>query len=104
RIQEDDSAPEDAAGAIGARTDLERDAGAGQRAIEGSENETKSQDAKRQGGIGNMPPVPDSDQLAPLTSFDTSAYLKKAAERILSEHRAHYAKSTSRPSQNLKDW
>ncbi len=100
----DDSTPETPPAAIGAGADLERDAGAGQRAVGGSENETKSQDAKHQGGIGNLPPVPDSDQLAPLSSFDTSAYLKKAAERILNEHRAHYAKSASRPSQNLKDW
>jgi Ca-activated chloride channel family protein len=102
----DDSRPETQPPAIRDGAGLERDAGTGQRAVEGSENETKtnSQNAKQQGGIGNLPPVPDTDQLTPLTSFDTSAYLKRAAERILSEQRAHYGKSAFRPSQNLKDW
>jgi hypothetical protein len=51
-----------------------------------------------------LPPVPDTDQLAPLSSVDTGAYLRKAAERILNEQRAYHGKSVSRPSQNLKDW
>jgi Ca-activated chloride channel family protein len=101
----DDSTP-DTQPPASAAAGLESDAGAGQRAVDGSENETKTnpQSAKHQGGIGNLPPVPDTDQLTPLTSFDTSAYLRKASERILSEQRAHYGKSAFRPSQNLKDW
>jgi Ca-activated chloride channel family protein len=91
---------------IGAEAGLESDAGPGRRVAEGAgaENATDSQSAKRQGGIGNLPPVPDTDQLVPLTSLDTSAYLRKTAERILHEHRAYYGKSATRPSQNLKDW
>jgi Ca-activated chloride channel family protein len=91
---------------IGAEAGLESDVGPGRRVAEGAgaENATQSQNAKRQGGIGNLPPVPDTDQLVPLTSLDTSAYLRKTAERILREHRAYYGKSASRPSQNLKDW
>ena len=102
----EESTPDSQPPAIGAEAGLETDAGSGQRAAEGSEkeNRTGSQNSKRQGGVGNLPPVPDTDQLVSLTSMDTDAYLKKAAERILSEHRAHYGKSASRPSQNLKDW
>jgi len=102
----EESTPDSQPPVIGAEAGLETDAGAGQRAGEGSEKEspTGSQNTRRQGGIGNLPPVPDTDQLVSLTSMDTDAYLKKAAERILSEHRAHYGKSSSRPSQNLKDW
>jgi Ca-activated chloride channel family protein len=102
----EESTPETQPPPIGAEAGLENDSGAGQRVAVGSEkeNRTDSQNTKRQGGIGNLPPVPDTDQLVPLTSMDTDAYLQKAAERILSEHRAFYGKSVSRPSQNLKDW
>jgi Ca-activated chloride channel family protein len=102
----DESNPETQPPSVGADTGLDRDSGSGRRPVEGSEaeNRTNSQNKKRQGGIGNLPPVPDTDQLTPLTSLDTEAYLQKAAERIVSEHRAQYGKSVSRPSQNIKDW
>lgn len=85
---------------------LDNDAGTGQRPAEGSEHESRgdSKNPKHQPGVGNLPPVPDSDQPVPLNSEDTSAYLKKASERILKERRGHYGKSASRPSQNIKDW
>src|SRR5262249_47026614 len=81
-------------------------AGSGQRPAEGSEadHQTNSKNALRQPGIGNLPPIPDSDQTVPLGSDDISAYLQKVTERILKEQRTHYAKSAGRPSQNVKDW
>ena len=81
-------------------------AGSGQRPAEGSESDhqTYSKDAQRQPGIGNLPPIPDSDQSVLLNSEDIRAYLQKVAERILKERRGHYAKSAGRPSQNVKDW
>jgi Ca-activated chloride channel family protein len=100
----EDSAPEPSPPGVGAEAGSENDAGTGRRAAQGAGNATDSRNAKHQGGIGNLPPVPDTDQLAPLSSADTSVYLKKAEERILSEHRAYHGKSVSRPSQNLKDW
>jgi len=102
----EESTPETQPPAIGPEAGLENDNGAAQRTAEGSEkeNQSNSRNARHRGDIGNLPPVPDTDQLTPLTSLDTEAYLQKAAERILSEHRAHYAKSASRPSQNVKDW
>jgi tetratricopeptide (TPR) repeat protein len=58
----------------------------------------------REGGMGNLPPIPDEDKLVPLSSEDTSAYLKKAADRILEERRKYHLISVARPSQNIKDW
>jgi hypothetical protein len=82
------------------------DGGSGQQPSEGSEPEdrTNSKNSRRQPGIGNLPPVPDSDRLVPLNADDTSAYLRKVTERVLKERRSHYGKSASRPSQNVKDW
>jgi hypothetical protein len=80
--------------------------GSGQRSAEASESDhqTNSKNAQHQPGIGNLPPIPDSDQSMPLSSEDISAYLQKVTERILKERRNHYGKSVSRPSQNVKDW
>jgi hypothetical protein len=101
-----DSIPEMQPNHVGSNSGLEDDSGSGRQTTEGSdrEEEGNSKKASRQPGIGNLPPVPDSDELVPLNSKDTSAYLKKAAERILKERRGHYGKSGSRPSQNIKDW
>jgi len=85
---------------------VDDDAGSGQRPSEGSEHDSRgdSKNPKHHPGIGNLPPVPDSDQLVPLNSEDISLYLKKAADRILRERRGYHGKSSSRPSQNVKDW
>jgi len=104
--QPGDSNPETQPNHAGSNSGLDDDGGAGQRPAEGSDQHDPghSQKASRQPGIGNLPPVSDSDQLVYLNSKDTSAYLKQAAERILKERRGHYGKSASRPSQNIKDW
>jgi hypothetical protein len=101
-----DSIPEMQSNNAGSDSGLEDDGGAGRQSSEGSDREDEGNPKKssRQPGIGNLPPVSDSDQLVPLNSKDTSAYLKQAAERILKERRGHYGKSASRPSQNIKDW
>src|SRR5207247_8691109 len=56
----EESTPDSQPPVIGAEAGLETDAGAGQRAAEGSEKEnpTGSQNSKRQGGAGNFPPAP----------------------------------------------
>jgi len=100
----EDANPPAPSNLAGSNPGFDDDAGAGQRPGEGSEDRTNSKKSSRQPGIGNLPPVPDSEQLTPLNSEDTSAYLKQAADRILRERRGHYGKSVFRPSQNVKDW
>jgi len=102
----DDSKPKTQPGSTGLNPGDDDNAGSGQRPAEASDsdNQGNSKNPQRQPGIGNLPPVPDSDQFVPLNSDDTSAYLRKVTERILKERRSHYAKSASRPSQNVKDW
>jgi hypothetical protein len=102
----EDLQPPKQANLAGADSGSDADAGSGDRPSEGPEQENRgdSKNPKRQPGIGNLPPISDSDQPAPLSSEDTSAYLKKAAERILKERRSHYGKSNARPSRNIKDW
>ena len=68
------------------------------------DSEGGNSDQPREGAMGNLPPIPDEDKLVPLSSEDTSAYLKKTADRILEERRKHHMISVARPSQNIKDW
>jgi hypothetical protein len=106
RNPQGDSKPDAQPSLAGAQSGMEENAGPGSHEAEGSGNANQA-DAKNpryQGGIGNLPPVPDRDQLVPLTAHDASAYLEKAAERILKERRTFYGKSVHRPSQNIKDW
>jgi tetratricopeptide (TPR) repeat protein len=58
----------------------------------------------QEGGMGNLPPIPDEDKLVPLSSEDTAAYLKRTTDRILEERRKYHLISVARPSQNIKDW
>jgi tetratricopeptide (TPR) repeat protein len=55
-------------------------------------------------GVGNLPPIPDKDDLVPLSPEDTAAYLRQIAERVLRERREHKLRSKSTPSGQVKDW
>jgi tetratricopeptide (TPR) repeat protein len=66
----------------------------GQKALETSE-ETP--------GKGNLRPLPDRDELMPLTPDDAAAYLDQAARRILQEQRAYRQGAPPAPP-NVKDW
>jgi tetratricopeptide (TPR) repeat protein len=55
-------------------------------------------------GKGNLPPIPDRDKVVPLSSEETAAYLKKAAERIAEERREHHKGSIRAPSSSVLDW
>jgi tetratricopeptide (TPR) repeat protein len=87
-------------------SESEEGAGSGRHPAEGLDQEDGSTSKKstHRPGVGNLPPITDLDQLAPLNPRDTSAYLQQAADRILKERRSHYGKSVVRPSQNFKDW
>jgi tetratricopeptide (TPR) repeat protein len=56
-------------------------------------------------GAGTLPPVPDQDELAPMSPEDAREHLQRAAQRILSEHRAHQKQKRTRANnENGWDW
>jgi hypothetical protein len=54
-------------------------------------------------GKGNLPVIPDQEQLQPLSPEDTAAYLDQLAERILRERR-EYRRQAGMAPPNVKDW
>jgi len=54
-------------------------------------------------GKGNLPPLPDRDELAPLAPEDAAAYLDRAARRIVRERR-EYRQGAPPVAPNVKDW
>jgi tetratricopeptide (TPR) repeat protein len=54
-------------------------------------------------GKGNLPVLPDRDELVPLSPEDAAAYLEQAAARILRERR-EYRQSAAPALPNVKDW
>jgi tetratricopeptide (TPR) repeat protein len=82
-----------------------RNAGRGARQVRpGDANESGVSGQSKEGGMGNLPPIPDQEKLVPLSPEDTAAYLKKTAERILDERRKFHLMSVPRSSQSIKDW
>jgi tetratricopeptide (TPR) repeat protein len=66
---------------------------------------TSQTDESSPGASKQLPPIPDQEQMAPLTREDAENHLKHAAARILSEHRAHQHQRRSKgTSSNALDW
>jgi Ca-activated chloride channel family protein len=55
-------------------------------------------------GKGNLPTLPDTDDLSPLTPEDAAEHLKQAAARILRERQEHVRVMTPTIPSNVKDW
>ena len=55
-------------------------------------------------GRGNLSPLPDEDELVPLTPQDAEEYLKQAATRIQSERREYRQRPLPMPAANVLDW
>jgi tetratricopeptide (TPR) repeat protein len=55
-------------------------------------------------GVGNLPPIPDKDDLLPLSPEDATAHLEKAAARVNRERRDQKQRSLPAPSKTMKDW
>src|SRR5207248_1843744 len=58
---------------------------------------------QRQPGTGNLPPVPDSDELVPLAPEDALAHLRRATRRVLEEVQKQKLQ-TGRATHNVLDW
>jgi Ca-activated chloride channel family protein len=55
-------------------------------------------------GVGNLPAIPDQDDLAPLSSQDTTAYLDQVAARVMRERKEHRQRLPSTGARTEKDW
>jgi hypothetical protein len=59
---------------------------------------------ERPPGKGNLPTIPDDDELKPMSPEDTTAHLEQATARINQERRAQQQRSPAKPSANILDW
>ncbi len=55
-------------------------------------------------GRGNVPPLPDDEDLANLAPEDLAEHLRRAAERIERERAEHYRRTAPAPSRKVRDW
>lgn len=55
-------------------------------------------------GAGNLPPVPDKDELVPMPPEDATAHLERAATQVLRERHDHQHMTARAPSTGVKDW
>jgi tetratricopeptide (TPR) repeat protein len=62
------------------------------------------QTEERRPGEGNLPPVPDKEDLVAMPPEDAAAHLERATARILHEDRAHQQQLAKPPTGNVKDW
>jgi hypothetical protein len=54
--------------------------------------------------MGNLPPIPDQDELAPLSPEDTAAYLRRVAARVARERREHKQHLAPKAPPGVPDW
>jgi Ca-activated chloride channel family protein len=78
----------------------ERQQGLGKQ---GAEQGKGSEHRQPTPGRGNLPTLPDTDELVPLSADDTAAYLEREAQRIRHERR-EYWQSAAPALPNVKDW
>ena len=74
---------------------------AGRAEQAGNKNATETNDETP--GKGNLRPLPDRDELTPLTPEEAAAHLKDAARRIVRDQR-EYRQGAAAPAGNVKDW
>ena len=55
-------------------------------------------------GKGNLPPIPDEDELTAMSAEDAAQHLKQAASRIAQERREYRERPMPAPPANVRDW
>jgi len=55
-------------------------------------------------GKGNLPTLPDTEELAPLSAEDAAEHLKQATARLLREREEYLRQTVPVVSSNVKDW
>jgi tetratricopeptide (TPR) repeat protein len=61
-------------------------------------------DGQEAAGAGNLPVIPDRDELAPMSREDAEAHLRQAIEKVMQEGRAHRQRAQKPPSGKVRDW
>jgi Ca-activated chloride channel family protein len=61
-------------------------------------------DGKPPPGKGNLPPLPDDEDLVALSPEDTVEHLRRATLRIVHERQEHRQRTASQPFRNGMDW
>src|SRR5262249_1785235 len=78
---------------------------AGPAALEpGNRNAPQAKSHEPPPGKGNLPPIPDEDELAAMTPEDAAEHLKKAAPRIQQGRRDYRPRPVPAAAANLLDW
>src|SRR5262249_9030392 len=76
-----------------------------QRARREQAKDGQQSDEGAPGAETSLPPVPDQDELAPMSREDAQEHLRRAVLRVLSEQRAHQKQKRARGSdENGLDW
>jgi len=76
-----------------------------QRVRKDQAKDAQQTDEGAPGAGRELPPVPDQEDLAPMSPEDAQEHLKRAAARVMSEQRAHQKQKRSRGgNENGLDW
>jgi tetratricopeptide (TPR) repeat protein len=70
----------------------------------GNRNGAQTRSNEPPPGKGNLPPIPDEDELTAMTPEDAAEHLKKAAARIQQERREYRQRPVPASTANLLDW
>jgi hypothetical protein len=61
-------------------------------------------DGQQAAGAGNLPVIPDRDELTPMSREQAEAHLRQAIENVLQERRAYRQRAQKAPSGKVRDW
>jgi hypothetical protein len=61
-------------------------------------------DGQQAPGAGNLPVIPDRDELAPMSREEAEAHLREAMRKVMQERRAYRQRSQKVPSAKVRDW
>jgi tetratricopeptide (TPR) repeat protein len=61
-------------------------------------------DGQQAAGAGNLPVIPDRDELTPMSREEAEAHLRQAIEKVMQEGRAHRQRAQKAPSGKVRDW
>ncbi len=64
----------------------------------------KAPDGDQAPGDGNLPVIPDRDELAPMSREEAEAHLRQAIDKVMREGRTHRQQRQKPPSSKVRDW
>jgi tetratricopeptide (TPR) repeat protein len=66
--------------------------------------EPTNADGQKAPGEGNLPVIPDRDELAPMSREEAEAHLHQAIDKVLREGRAYRQRTQKAPPAKVRDW